>query len=299
MIMLMNYNLKENMRLHFVLKIINLVFLIWIYHPYVYKCDLDRILHKKSKQGSIVDIDFKRLLAQYEFKKQLYHSSLSENLPGYSKFKEIKNDKYISTYGHLKKGKANELDAYKKKYKYRYDKKKGLAKLDCYCEKKVFDKIENMYDLAEKYVGDKKSYKKEMYRKYGKVLFTFALLPLLGLVIPVVFGRHNPLTVKWCLTNCLYKHDGSNVKNRNNYDNNLETARNTHNEKGIFMASIDRDTWNIIIAVNSVITYLLIIIFLIVIIYILIKVIKYEKLKSYKGKMSVKEHYRFCKNLLK
>ncbi|SCA81963.1 Plasmodium exported protein, unknown function, partial [Plasmodium vivax] len=234
-----------------------------------------------------------RLLSQYEFKKKLNHSSLSENVPGHSKFKDIKNDKYTSTYGDLKKGKANELDAYKKKYKYRYGKKKGLAKLDCYFEKKVFDKIENVYDLADKFADDKKSYKKEIFRKHGKVLITFALLPLLGLVIPGFFSKFNPLTANWCLSNCVSKHDGDN----SNYFTTEQESQNFHQQQGLFMASINQDTWNIITTVNSVVTYLLIILFLIVIIYILTKVIKYEKLKSCKGKMSVKEHYRFCKSL--
>ncbi|SCA83644.1 Plasmodium exported protein, unknown function, partial [Plasmodium vivax] len=226
----------------------------------------------------------------YELKKQLNHSSLSKNVPGHSKFKDIKNEKYISTYGHVKKGKENDLDAYKREYKKRYGKKKGLAKLDCYFEKKVFDKIENVYDLADKFVDDKKSYKKEIYRKYGKVLITFALLPLLGLVIPVFFNKLNPLTANWCLSNCRSKHkDGVTTA-----DSDEQAAIATHSGKGLTMVSIDQDTWNIITDVNSAISYILIILFLFVIIYILIKVIKYEKLKSCKGKMSVKEHYRFC-----
>ncbi|KMZ82385.1 hypothetical protein PVIIG_06101 [Plasmodium vivax India VII] len=163
MIMLMNDNLKENVRFYFLFNIITLVFLIWIHHPYDYKYDFDRALEKKSKPDSIIDIDLKRLLAQNEFKKLLDHSSLSKNLPGYSKFKEIKNEKKISTYGQVKKGKANDLDVYKKEYKNRYSKKKGLAKLDCYFEKKIFDKIEHVHHITKKFVDDKKSYKKEIY----------------------------------------------------------------------------------------------------------------------------------------
>ncbi|KMZ79870.1 hypothetical protein PVIIG_05648 [Plasmodium vivax India VII] len=222
--MIMNYNLKENMRFHFVLNIITIVILIWIYDPYDYKCDFDRTLEKKSKHDSIIDIGFNRLLSQYEYKKQLNYTSLSKNLPSHSKFKDIKNEKNISTYGHLKKGKENELDAYKKNYKYRYGKKKGLAKLDGYFERKVFDKIEHVYDLADKFVDDKKSYKKEIFRKHGKVLITFALLPLLGLVIPVFFSKLNPFIKNWCLSDCRYKHDGS-KGNSINYDTTPEDAR--------------------------------------------------------------------------
>ncbi|VUZ99555.1 Plasmodium exported protein, unknown function [Plasmodium vivax] len=220
----MNYNLKENMRFHFVFKIITLVFLIWIHHPYHYKYHFDKTLEKKSKHDSIIDIDFNRLLAQREFKKQLGHSSLNENLPDYSKIKEIKNEKYISTYGHVKKGKVNNLDAYRREYKNRYRKKKGLAKLDCYYEKKIFDKIEQVHDLAKKFIDDKKSYKKEIYRRYGYLLITFALLPLLGLVIPVFFSKLNPFIKNWCLSDCRYKHDGS-KGNSINYDTTPEDAR--------------------------------------------------------------------------
>ncbi|SCA83546.1 Plasmodium exported protein, unknown function, partial [Plasmodium vivax] len=238
------------------------------------------------------DIDFNRLLAHHEYKKQLDHSNLSKNLPSYSKFRDIKNEKNISKYSHVKKGKASDLDAYKKEYKKRYDKKKGIAKLDCYCEKKIFDKIEHAHDLAKKFVDDKKSYKKVIYRKYGYLLITFAVLPLLGLVIPVFFGEHNPLTQVLCLSNCRSKHGTSKTT-----PDSVEEALKIHKSAGLFMASIDENTWNIITTVNSVISYLLIFLFLFVVIYILIKVIKYEKLKSCKSKMSVKEYYRFCKNL--
>ncbi|CAI7724225.1 Plasmodium exported protein, unknown function [Plasmodium vivax] len=235
-------------------------------------CYFDKTLEKKSKHDSIIDIDSNRLLAQYEFKKQLNCSSLSESVPGHK----------------------NDLDAYKKKYKYRYGKKKGLAKLDCYYERKIFDKIEQVHDLAKKFVDDKKSYKKEIYRKYGYLFITFALIPLLGLVIRIVFSKYNPLSEKLCFSECRSKHDGS-----NNLDDTPQKAQETHLGKNLILTSINQDTCNIIVAVNSVITYLLIILFLFVVIYILIKVIKYEKLKSCKGKMSIKEHYKFYKNLLK
>ncbi|KMZ83402.1 hypothetical protein PVBG_06044 [Plasmodium vivax Brazil I] len=74
-----------------------------------------------------------------------------------------------STYVNLKRNDLSDLDNYKKCYKNRYSKKKGLAKLDCYYEKKVFDKIDKIYELSRKMKNDKKAFKKEIYNKFDMV----------------------------------------------------------------------------------------------------------------------------------
>ncbi|KNA00607.1 hypothetical protein PVNG_03204 [Plasmodium vivax North Korean] len=263
--MLMNYNLKGNMSFYILFKIITTVFLVLIYHPYDYKCDIDGALDKKSEYDSIIDIDFSRLLAQHELKKKLDNSCLSKNLPDHSKLKDIKNEKNIPTYGQVKKGKSNYLDVYKKEYKNRYGKKRGLAKLDCYYEKNIFDKIEQVHDLAKKFVDDKKSHNKEIYRKFGYLIITLALVQLLGFVIPILFGS---------------KKEGEALIN--------------------FRTHTDITTHAVIFWANKIIlNYLFPILVLLIFIYIFIKIVKYELLKSGKGKINRKEYINFCKDLFK
>ncbi|KNA02254.1 hypothetical protein PVNG_04485 [Plasmodium vivax North Korean] len=276
--MIMNYNLKENMRFHFVLKIITIVILIWIYDPYDYKCDFDRTLEKKSKHDSIIDIGFNRLLSQYEYKKQLNYTSLSKNLPSHSKFKDIKNEKNISTYGHLKKGKENELDAYKKNYKYRYGKKKGLAKLDCYYEKKIFNKIDEIYELSRSMQNDEKNFKKKIYNIFGYRLILFVMSPIIGVIFPILFSKNGPL-YHYCPNDC----GGSDGEH--NHENVVGPCRRT---------PLDSTQWDIISSFHSLIFFSLLIIVLTVIIYTLVKVVKYERLKAGKGKIKGKAYYRFC-----
>ncbi|KMZ88524.1 hypothetical protein PVBG_06184 [Plasmodium vivax Brazil I] len=257
--MLMNYNLRENMGFYFLFKIITLVFLIWIHHPYDYRCYFHQSSGKKSEHDSIIDIDFNRLLAQYEFKKQLDHLSLSKNSPGYSKLKEIKNDKYISTYSHVKKGKANDLDAYKREYKKRYDKKKGLEKLDCYCEKKIFDKIEYLEDLSYKMKNKKYYFITKILIRYVLIFILFSLIPFLGFIYPSLGG--------------------------------------TGENKECLVAGIRKTTYQILGNLNIVLSYIALAIVILTIIYTFIKVVKYEKVKAGKVKMSIKEYCQFCKEI--
>ncbi|KMZ79028.1 hypothetical protein PVIIG_00419 [Plasmodium vivax India VII] len=240
------------------------------------------IISKKSEHDSIIDIDFNRLLAQYEFKKQLDHSSLSKNSPGYSKLKEIKNDKYISTYSHVKKGKANDLDAYKREYKKRYDKKKGLEKLDCYCEKKIFDKIEYLEDLSYKMKNKKYYFITKILIRYVLIFILFSLIPFLGFIYPSViyelYGR----------VNHVFFIDGKTPGTK---------LGGAGANKECLVAGIRKTTYQILGNLNIVLSYIALAIVILTIIYTFIKVVKYEKVKAGKVKMSIKEYCQFCKEI--
>ncbi|KMZ82389.1 hypothetical protein PVIIG_05560 [Plasmodium vivax India VII] len=190
--------------------------------------------------------------------------------------KTIKDDK--SNYEHLKKG-QNDLDSYKKDYKRRHDKKKGLARLDCYYENKIFDKIDYIYDLAKRMRNDKKTYKKYIYRKFTIHFTIFALLPLLGIIIPILFGGEKPQDRIVRLTYGSCRNKGS--------DGNCT--------KGFIHCT--KDQIRAIGYLNFIFFLALAIIVLLSVIYIFVKIIKYERLKAGKGKMSGKEYINFCKNV--
>ncbi|KMZ96468.1 hypothetical protein PVNG_06188 [Plasmodium vivax North Korean] len=143
----------------------------------------------KFKLGRNLSIRFNRILAKYELKNDLHKTHVRQNYSDYGMNKNIKNGaEKKSTYSQVKGEKLNELDAYKQGYKCRYSKKKGLAKLDCYCEKKVFDKIEYINDMSTKLQNKKKSFSKGILTKYNILFILFSLLPLLGLIFPILFG---------------------------------------------------------------------------------------------------------------
>ncbi|KMZ76711.1 hypothetical protein PVIIG_05710 [Plasmodium vivax India VII] len=190
------------------------------------------------------------------------------------------------TYEYLKKG-LNDLGSYKKDYNHRYNKKKGLAKLDCYYEKKVFDSIDEIYELSRKVNNSKKILKKKMYKKFGYRHIFFSLLPLFGLILHVLFSEIGPFT-KYCPSDCDEKHKISNKQ---------EIAE-IHQEAKLKLAPINTVTTQIIVILHTLFFVTLSISVITVTIYIFIKVIKYERLKSGKGKMNLKEYCRFCKDLI-
>ncbi|SCA59552.1 Protein of unknown function, putative [Plasmodium vivax] len=160
-----------------------------------------------------------------------------------------------------------------KNYKKRYMKKKGLYKLDCYCENKVFGKFNHISDIAEKMEKNMKNSKKFFLKKYGIGLIIFALIPSLGLIYPILLG-HKDLgdgILKLCFT--------------------------SHTGCAKFHPGIEQKELEKLAEVPLAFSIITLVIFLLFIIYILVKVIKYEKIKSGKGKMNIKEYCRFCKDI--
>ncbi|KMZ76769.1 hypothetical protein PVIIG_05850 [Plasmodium vivax India VII] len=101
----------------------------------------------------------------------------------------------ISTNSQLRGKRLNYIDVYMKDYEKRYRKMKGISKLDCYCEKRVFDKINNLCDFGEKMQNKKR------FKKYGIVLTLIALIPAVGLIFPILFGVENLWagTIDYCV----------------------------------------------------------------------------------------------------
>ncbi|KMZ85854.1 hypothetical protein PVBG_03319 [Plasmodium vivax Brazil I] len=236
----------------------------------------------KFKLDRNLTISFNRLLAKHELKSDLYKTHVRQNYTDYGMNKNIKNGaEKKSTYSQVKGKSLNKLDAYKQGYKHRYSRKKGLAKFECYCEKKVFDKIEYINCLGEGKKGGKKSVTKTILNKYTIRFFLFSLLPFLGLIIHILFGNgdaetKNYFNVFWGDCNDLT-------------DEEPKTCKNGY-------LHIPEKATMAIFCLNYIISYAFLAVFIILIIYTFIKIIKYEKLKAGKGKMSAKEYVRFCKD---
>ncbi|SCA81890.1 Plasmodium exported protein, unknown function, partial [Plasmodium vivax] len=235
-----------------------------------------KLLENKYEYDRILNISFCRLLARYEPKRELERNILREKLPDSRSYKKKRYvSESVSAHSKVKRKELNSIDAYMKNYKERYKKKKGLSKLDCYCENKIFGKFNHICDIAEKMEKNKKSSKKFFLKKYGIGLIIFALIPALGLIYPILFGL---------------KSFGSGILDLCFTTGDSHTCGKAH--LGIGQEQL-KNMGDIPLA-YSFITLVIVLLF---IIYILIKVIKYEKIKSGKRKMNIKEYCRFCKDI--
>ncbi|VUZ98033.1 Plasmodium exported protein, unknown function [Plasmodium vivax] len=284
MAIIKNIHIKENIRFGVFLNIFMIIFSMWIYFPHD-DFTLGRTKKNVNNKGSSLNICIKRYLVEYEGEAKIGKTVLYKNSPYYFENKVTRNyDDNVSIYGNIKNSDSKKLKLYKNAYKHRYAKKKGLSKLDCYYENKIFKKIDNIYNLADKMGNDKKGFKKKILKKYGIGFIILTLIPALGLIYYILFGLDKDLrgAIELCRDTGHYTGE-------------------THQNNGC--AALDTKLWkstliNIEIS-NFIFIFITITIILLFFIYILTKVIKYEKLKAGKGKNCLKEYYNFCKDLIR
>ncbi|KMZ94054.1 hypothetical protein PVMG_02280 [Plasmodium vivax Mauritania I] len=250
-----------------------------------FMCKSDKYLDKDYIDDRTFDIRFPRSLAKHIQEKELYNTSLRQNLLNHGKGTKVKNlEEDRPTYSKIKMNESSNIDIYMKDYKRRYKKKSGLSRLDFYYEKKIFDKIDYIYDLAKRKRNDKKTYKMYIYSIFAIPFILFASLPFLGLIFPILFGgKREDRLINW--TNLNHK-----------------TAYGPHEcicDAGFIHLFTGRSSFSISYCFNMIISYFLLIMVITVIFYTFLKVIKYEALKARKGKMNRKEYITFCKELLK
>ncbi|SCA81974.1 Protein of unknown function, putative, partial [Plasmodium vivax] len=226
-------------------------------------CLLGKDSEIKFKHDRSSNINFNRLLAKHEYKEELDDLKLGENSVDYETPPNIINEDVTSTYAYLKKRKPISLYSYKKNYEHRHSKKKGLAKLECYCEKKIFDKIDHMHKLAKSMRNDRKKFRKAIDKKYGIIFILPCLFPLIGL-IPQILST------------------GQGNTDKEKYEKSILGTLDIPQEVPISVSAI-------LIIASFILSS--------VIIYTTIKYIKYKLLKAGKGKMGPKEYYYFCKDL--
>ncbi|KMZ76874.1 hypothetical protein PVIIG_05684 [Plasmodium vivax India VII] len=226
----------------------------------------------KFSEYRSLNINYNRLLARHDLGKEIRYTGLKEKLSDNNMDNRKKNvAENVSKYSQIKRIESNNFDAYMKDYKRRYGEKKGLYKLDCYCEKKVFDKIHHIDEIASRFKNDKKGFKKFFLRKYGIGLIFFALIPALGLILPILFGNED--WGRGILNTC---------KTQSHYDNLPSSGCDNLHPR------ISKDELVNIGIFKQIFSFIMIIIVFVVIIYIWIKFKKYEKLKTGKRKMIIK-----------
>ncbi|KMZ76686.1 hypothetical protein PVIIG_05726 [Plasmodium vivax India VII] len=144
------------------------------------KLDVRSCLDANYKLNRTFHVITHRLLAKDEL-----NLKVTEAIHNNEDYMSVKKNKEINTYDNLNKDKPNKLEAYKKSFNYRYAKKKGIDKFDCYCERKIFKEIEKIDKIAEG-ISKKKQIKWFIYKKYGLRSILLFLFPLIGIIIPIL-----------------------------------------------------------------------------------------------------------------
>ncbi|VUZ95655.1 Plasmodium exported protein, unknown function [Plasmodium vivax] len=282
MVILRNYNMGKNVNFLFSWKKFTVFFLVLSYLTYNDMSPFCKSLENIYKQDRECNTQFKRLLARHEQLREVERTSLREKLPDRRLYTEKRNvSDNIKTYSHVKRNDSNNIEVYMKNYKHRYGKKRGLSKLDCYYENKVFRKINHICDIAEKVQYNEKRAIKIFLKKYGTVLIFSSLIPVLGFIFPILFGDQDlgGGIIDYCLRE---KHVGGPKYCNCGRKYQWYVYKTPIKIMGYFSY--------IIFSSFAVIVSL-------IFIYILIKVIKYERLKAGEGKMSLKEYGCFAKDV--
>ncbi|KMZ77103.1 hypothetical protein PVIIG_06288 [Plasmodium vivax India VII] len=288
MMLLKSYNFNDKIKFIVPFKIITFLIIIWIIETNNDVSTYGNHIHNKFKHDGTCNASSNRLLAKRDIHKNIKYNSHRENSYDNRIYKNINYENDKPTYGYLKKG-INNLESYKKDYNRRYATKKGLAKLDCYYEKKLFDKIDEMYEFSKNAKNSKKYLRKKLYKEFGYLRIFFSLLSLLGIIFYVLFSKIGPFT-NHCFNNCSKHHNVSGASSK--------TIKEIHAAKSIELFPMSSTTFDTINILHDLFFIILSISVITVTIFTFIKVIKYQRLKAGKGKMNLKEYCQFCKDLI-
>ncbi|SCA81884.1 Plasmodium exported protein, unknown function, partial [Plasmodium vivax] len=245
-------------------------------------------LENKDEQNRNLYTNLNRLLAKHEIQWELERSNFRDKLTDHSMERRKKYTKEdISSYSQIKKKGLNDFDHYMRNYKHRYAKKKGFSKLDCYCEKKVFNYFQRLYAVGEKLKNEKKSFTKYFLKKYGIGYILIALIPALSLIYFILFGAGSwgPGIFTLCKNQAHFPNQGKRHK--------INPTGGCDKEWLYKYRDLIKNMRGYLMTFS----FIMITIFLIVVIYVLIKVIKYERLKAGRGKLCAKEYCRFAKDV--
>ncbi|SCA82205.1 Plasmodium exported protein, unknown function, partial [Plasmodium vivax] len=203
-----------------------------------------------------LDVRTHRSLAKYEKENELSNIRLKHKTSNYRENKKLLhiNNKNNNTYENIKRGRPNNMEVYLKSYNSRYTKEKGIKKLDCYCEKKLFKSLYKIAKLAEQKNISKSRIKRIIFTKYGLLLFIISLHPLLAFAIPGYEGKpHKELKCEAKL-----------------------------NSAGKYIVSHEKCEYDDIVdsSYRYIFIFISTIIILLLIIYMYIKIMKYKRIKS-------------------
>ncbi|CAG9474526.1 unnamed protein product [Plasmodium vivax] len=259
MAIIKNIFIKEIFNIVVILKISMFVLLSWIVTFFNDTCYTSENMKSGHKLDGRYEIGVHRLLSKTELDVVLEPNYIKEDISHNYESNELENNSEdASIYRSLNRKSSNYMYSYRKNFKNTYAKKKGLKKLDCYCENKIFKNIDKIHKLSKNGNYDKKTFKNIIIKKYGYKIIFSTLFSLLGLIVPILV---------WAKV----------------------TVYLPKNLKDSLKELIPDLNYAFFIPYCSI--------FILTILYIFFKVVKYEKLKAGKGKMNRKEYICFCKEI--
>ncbi|KMZ81961.1 hypothetical protein PVIIG_03767 [Plasmodium vivax India VII] len=197
-----------------------------------------------------------RLLTNDDPKSEIGQSGTSDNitLPGEQNIsKDITGSSNI--HEKVKKDIANSMNAYIKKLEHGYPNKKGLKRLDCHYEKKLFNEMYKLDKIAGHIKSKNNYFKKVIFKRYGLRFFIFLIVILFGISMSIM---------------CCFPSGGGKCSQ-------LNPAGNETGSTCKYMESA-------LLVTNGIVFIPLIIVFISYIIYIMSKVRKYRRLIRKYGK---------------
>ncbi|SCA83357.1 Protein of unknown function, putative, partial [Plasmodium vivax] len=147
-----------------------------------------------------LDIRNHRMLTNYDKKNDIIYESYHNKTHDNREYHKLVNRRDSNnTYIQLKRGRPNNVEAYLNSFKYRHSKKSGLKKLDCYYEKKLFNSLDKIEKLAQQKNITEKRIKKIIYKKYVVRFILLTLLPLFGLILPIMYYNTDHMEKENCV----------------------------------------------------------------------------------------------------
>ncbi|VVA00102.1 Plasmodium exported protein, unknown function [Plasmodium vivax] len=258
MAIIKNIFINKILNIAVILKISMLLLLAWIFKFFNDSCYTSENMNCGHMFDGTYRIVMNRLLSKTDLEFGLEQNNMNEDISRNYESNELMNESDDrSIYRRLKRSSSNHMYSYRKNFKNTYTKKNGLERLDCYCERKIFNNIDKIYKLAENGNYDKKKFKNIIMKKYGYKIILSSLFLLLGLIVPIL----------------------AKAKVEMQFLKDQKLLR------------------TLIPALSSAFFIIYSTIFILSILYSFIKVVKYEKLKEGKGKMNRKEYICFCKDI--
>ncbi|VUZ99846.1 Plasmodium exported protein, unknown function [Plasmodium vivax] len=184
------YNKMKIMKLHLAINITIFVVLNCLYNPSSDMFYCGNCLEAYCNIYTTFHIITHRLLAKDDVNLEVTET-IHNNGEDYV---SLRKNKEITTYDIMNNDKANKLEAYKKSFNYRYAKMKGIKKLDCYCERKIFKGIEKIDKITEG-ISNKKKLKRIIFKKYMLRIFFLCIFSIFGLLIPLLDNIRSGKTV--------------------------------------------------------------------------------------------------------
>ncbi|SCA81748.1 Plasmodium exported protein, unknown function, partial [Plasmodium vivax] len=150
-----------------------------------------KYLHKNYNNGKYWKERNVRILTNDELDSEMEDNGLKEELSGNDKNNGLNNvTESLHTYDELSKNRSDTINSYRKKLKYGYNKKKGLKKFGCFCEKVVLDEMDIIGNLSKYKNITKKCFKGILCHNNGLIIVFFTFFLLSGIFISLVGFMH-------------------------------------------------------------------------------------------------------------